>query len=196
MSQVGSGYPGSQLVCHLPQQRGKLCQSQGHYSHSEGQSQFLTLAAEALGALNLLQAHTPRTARSHCLPSDKKCRLMCFLSLRKCQVPGRCLPDRKRWVRREKATPSPPFPTSPGPAGPSPRTQLETQLWLGPLLGASLLVWNWFLLPSNRRMTQSSREGVPFSQPPLTQLVTDMWTLDSQACGWSVALGHTSSLAA
>lgn len=38
----------------------------------------------------------------------------------------------------------------------------------------------------------------PFSQSPLTQLLTDMWTLDSQAlvCRWSVALGHTSSLAA
>lgn len=162
LSQVGSGYLGLQLLCHLPQRRGRLCRSRGHYSHSEGHRQFLTLAvaAEALGTLNFLRAHTPRTARSHCLPSDKKCRLMCFLSLRKCQVPGRCLPDRKCWVRREKATPSTPFPPPQDLLGPLPRTQLETQLWLGPLLGAPLLVWKQFLLPSTRRMTQSRRDGV------------------------------------
>lgn len=139
MSQVGSGYPGLQLLCHLPQPRGRLCQSRGRYNHSEGQSQFLTLAmtAEALGALNLLRAHTPGTARSHCLPSDKKCRLMCFLSLRKCQVPGQCLPDRKRWVRREKATPQHTLPTSLGPAAPSPSYPAGDST----LLGASLLVW-------------------------------------------------------
>lgn len=43
-----------------------------------------------------------------------------------------------------KGYPQSTLPTSPG----------TPQLWLGPLLGASLLVWKWFLLPSNRRMTQ------------------------------------------
>lgn len=133
LSQVRSGYLGSQLVSHLPQQKGRLCRGPGHYSHSEGQSQFLTLAmtAEALGALNLLRAHTPGTAGSHCLPSDKKCRLMCFLSLRKCQVPGRCLPDRKHWVRREKATLSPPFPPPQEPLNSGWGLSLEPPCWSG-----------------------------------------------------------------
>lgn len=96
----------------------------GHRPQCRARQAPPALAVAAWGSCRrtCCESPFPGQRRPHCLHSDKKCGLMCFLFLRKCRVQGQCLQDRKSQAQR-KASLGPPFsPTPTENPGPLPGT--------------------------------------------------------------------------
>lgn len=97
--------------------------------------------------------------QSHCLPSDKKCGLICFLFLRKCRAQGRCLPDRKSRAQGK------------GLAGPTLPTHTHVEDHRRPRAPPAPT------RPSDGRGTQLGREDT-CPRPPPTRQAARVWTRD------------------
>lgn len=72
----------------------------------------LAVAARGSCRRTCYESPFPGQQRPHCLRSDKKCGLMCFLFLRKYWAQGQCLQDRKSQAQR-KASLGPPYSPTP-----------------------------------------------------------------------------------
>lgn len=124
--------PRSQLACHLPPGRGKGAQPRLR-------AEPATLGpppwqGPPRGPVHWIcyESPFPGWRQSHCLPSDKKYGLICFLFLRKCR-PKAAVCRTGRAGRRGKGSLGPPFPPTP-----TPRTEDHGCPWAPPGLTASL----------------------------------------------------------